>query len=123
MPTNELTKRYYKIKDVAELIGVAQSTLRYWENEFSEISPRRSATNQRYFTPEDIQTLRIIKYLLKEKGLKIEAAKEELRSNKYNITKRFEVVEQLIAVRDDLERLLKALNLRGGNLGLEPEIS
>ena len=60
-----LDKDYYKIKDVAELIGVPQSTLRYWEKEFPECSPRRSATNIRYYTPADIETLRIIHFLLK----------------------------------------------------------
>lgn len=45
----EFDKKYYKIKDVSELLGVSASTLRYWEQEFPECRPRRSATNIRYY--------------------------------------------------------------------------
>ena len=64
----EFDKKYYKIKDVSELLGVSASTLRYWEQEFSECRPRRSATNIRYYKPQDIETLKIIHYLVKIKG-------------------------------------------------------
>lgn len=115
----DLTKKYYKIKDAAELIGMPQSTLRYWEKEFNQLKPKRSVHNQRYFTPEDIKTLRIIKYLIKDKGLKIEAAKEYLKNNKKNISKRIEILDNLIKVREDLELMLQSLNRRGQHLGLE----
>ena len=107
-----LDKDYYKIKDVAELIGVPQSTLRYWEKEFPECSPRRSATNIRYYTPADIETLRIIHFLLKVRGLKFEAAKEQLRVNRHNVSRRMEVIDRLGQVREELVNLRKALNIR-----------
>ncbi|MDE7495282.1 MAG: MerR family transcriptional regulator, partial [Muribaculaceae bacterium] len=44
-------KLYYKIKDVAEMLDIPATTLRYWEKEFPECSPRRSSTNIRYYTP------------------------------------------------------------------------
>lgn len=50
----QLGKQYYKIKDVAEMLGVQQSTLRFWEKEFDCLNPRRSASNVRYYTPADI---------------------------------------------------------------------
>lgn len=71
----EFDKKYYKIKDVSELLGVSASTLRYWEQEFPECRPRRSATNIRYYKPQDIETLKIIHYLVKIKGLKIDAVR------------------------------------------------
>ncbi len=107
-----LDKDYYKIKDVAELIGVPQSTLRYWEKEFPECSPRRSATNIRYYTPADIETLRIIHFLLKVRGLKLDAAKEQLRVNRHNVSRRMEVIDRLAQVREELVNLRKALNIR-----------
>lgn len=112
MAPSDLTKKYYKIKDAAELIGVSQPTLRYWESEFPEIKPYRSATNIRYYTPDDIETLRIIYYLLKIRGLKIDAAKEQMRLNRSNITKRMVIVEKLQDVRDELEMMLQALEKR-----------
>ena len=107
-----LDKNYYKIKDVAEIIGVPQSTIRYWEKEFNCLSPRRSNSNIRYYTPADIETLRIIKYLLKGKGLKLEAAKEQLRNNRHNVSRTNEIIERLEKVRDELVLLRKALNIR-----------
>ncbi|MBD5357036.1 MAG: MerR family transcriptional regulator [Bacteroides sp.] len=112
MAPSDLTKKYYKIKDAAELIGVSQPTLRYWESEFPEIKPYRSATNIRYYTPDDIETLRIIYYLLKIRGLKMDAAKEQMRLNRSNITKRMEIVDKLRDVRDELELMLQALEKR-----------
>lgn len=109
---NDLDKHYYKIKDVSELLGIPTSALRYWEKEFPQCAPRRSATNIRYYTPENIETLRIINYLLKVKGLKIEAAKEQLRTNKSNISKRVNIIESLTKTRNDLQKLLSSLNKR-----------
>lgn len=112
MASSDLTKKYYRIKDVSELIGVSQSTLRFWENEFQEIQPFRSASNQRYYTPDDIETLRLIYYLVKIRGLRIHAAKEQLRLNRKNISKRTEIIDRLMDVRDELEMMLKALGKR-----------
>ncbi len=111
MPSN-LTKKYYKIRDVAEILNVSQPTLRYWESEFPEIRPLRSTSNQRYYTPDDIITLRIIYYLVKVRGLKIEAAKEQMRLNRTNITKRMDIIDKLSDVRDELEMILKSLEKR-----------
>ncbi|MDE6442893.1 MAG: MerR family transcriptional regulator [Muribaculaceae bacterium] len=112
MGSTELSKKYYKISDVAEILGISASTIRYWESEFPEISPMRSVSNQRFYTPEDIEVLRIIYFLLKIKGLKIEAAKEQMRLNRNNISKRAEIVERLLDVRDELNMMLKALEKR-----------
>ena len=99
---DELDKQYYKIRDVAEMLGVPASTLRYWEKEFPQCAPRRSAGNVRYYKPADIEQLRI----------KIEAAKEQLRVNSGNVSRQQAVIERLQSVRDRLEELRKALNIR-----------
>lgn len=108
----DLSKKYYKIGDVAELLDVSQATLRYWESEFPEIEPRRSSSNRRYYTPEDIELLRTIYYLVKVKGLRVEAAKEQMRLNRKNISKRMEIIGELTDVRDELELILKSLEKR-----------
>ena len=108
----ELDKKNYKIKDVSELLGVSASTLRYWEQEFPECKPRRSATNIRYYKAQDIETLKIIHYLLKIKGLKIDAAKEQLKANRTNVSNRVKIIDSLIETRNQLEDMLRALNKR-----------
>ena len=108
----ELSKQYYKIKEVAEILDVPQSTLRFWEKEFPMIKPIRSSHNIRYYRPQDIELLRIIHYLIKDKGLKIEAAREQLRSNKHNVSRRVETIDRLKSVRSELANLLVALGGR-----------
>jgi len=109
---NEFSKEYYKIKDVSEMLSIPQSTLRFWEKEFPEINPHRSSTGLRYYTPKDIETIRIVHYLIREKGLKLEAAKEQMRTNKKNVERRLEIITRLEDIRDRLSQLLEALNIR-----------
>lgn len=112
MEEEEFDKKYYKIRDVAEMLDISPSTLRYWETEFPECAPRRSASNQRYYTPDDIRTLRKINFLVRQKGLRIEAARQELRSNPKNVSRRFEAMELLRKTRDELQEMLDALRKR-----------
>ncbi len=112
MIMEELSKQYYKIKEVAEILDVPQSTLRFWEKEFPMIKPIRSSHNIRYYRPQDIELLRIIHYLIKDKGLKIEAAREHLRSNRHNVSRRVEIIDRLKLVRSELANLLIALGGR-----------
>ncbi len=112
METDPLNKKYYKIKDVADMVGVPQSTLRFWESEFRELKPMRTGSNTRYYTPEDIETVKIIHYLVKVRGLRLEAAKAEMAANKANVSRRLEVIAKLEAVRDDLKGLLAAFEKR-----------
>ena len=112
MDNNRLTKNYYKMREASEIIGVPQSTLRYWEKEFTELKPRRNSTNQRSYSPSDLEILQIIHYLLHIKGMKIEAAREQIRHNKKNISKKINVIEKLKEVRKELEVMLHSLNLR-----------
>ena len=111
----EFSKQFYKIKDVAELVEVAPSTLRYWESQFPEyVAPirMRNSGKIRYYTPSTIETLRMIKYLLHERGMKIEVVREELSHNRTNVTRRMKIINILSEVRTDLNNLLKALEKR-----------
>lgn len=94
------------------MIGVPQSTLRFWEKEFPGLQPRRSASNVRYYSPADIETLRIINFLVREKGLKIDAAREQMRTNRSNVSKRIDVIQRLEDIKAELQNMLEALKLR-----------
>lgn len=104
-------KDYYQIKEVAEMLDENPSTLRYWEAEFDELEPKRSTTGRRYYTAQDIETLRIIKFLLRTKGMHLNNAKLQLRKNRKNIGLRTAALEELTEVKTSLENLLKSLNL------------
>ena len=60
-----MEKLYYSISEVAEMLGLAQSTLRFWEKEFPQLRPRLTSGGTRKYTTEDINLVRTIKYLLK----------------------------------------------------------
>ena len=110
MDTNDLNKKFYKISYVAAILGIPATTLRYWEKEFTIIKPRRNAKNIRFYTPADIETIRKVYYLVKEKGLKLDAAQEQIRRNRANVDKRFEVIERLKGIKQELLELDEALS-------------
>lgn len=106
---DELNKRFYRIGDVADILGIPASTLRFWEKEFTIIKPVRNAKNTRLYTPKDIETIKMIHYLVKEKGLKLDAAQTMIRRNRDGVSKRFEVIDRLKSVKSQLLHLKKAL--------------
>ena len=77
-------KLYYKIGDVAQKFGVNTSLLRYWEQEFDFISPKKNAKGTRYYSQKDIDNISIVYYLVKEKGMTISGVKEYLDSKNNN---------------------------------------
>ena len=103
-------KKYYKIGEVAEILDIPASTLRFWEKEFTIIKPKRNASNIRYYSLDDIETIRMVYYLVKEKGLKLDAAQQQIKQNRSNVSKRHEVVERLKEIREELRRMEEALN-------------
>jgi DNA-binding transcriptional MerR regulator len=106
---DKLSKKYYKIGDVAEILNVPTSTLRFWEKEFTVIKPKRNAKNIRVYTSKDIETIKMIYYLVKEKGLKLDAAQAMIKRNRDGISKQYEVVERLKQMREQLLKLDGAL--------------
>lgn len=106
---DKLSKKFYKIGDVAEILNVPTSTLRFWEKEFTVIKPKRNTKNIRVYTVKDIETIKMIYYLVKEKGLKLDAAQAMIKRNRDGISKQFEVVERLKIVREQLIQLDNAL--------------
>ncbi len=106
---DDLDKKYYKISEVADIINVPASTLRFWEKKFKLIKPKRNAGGTRFYTPNDIEKIRMIYFLVKEKGLKLEAAEEQLRNNSTGVTRRYEAVARLRKVRSRLSELLDSL--------------
>ena len=98
-------KKYFKIKDVSEMLNIPMSTLRYWEQQFTIINPRRSRGNSRMYTSNDIEKIKIIWYLVKERGMKLAAAEREISQNRKNVSHKHEVIERLASVKQELANL------------------
>ena len=103
-------KKYYKIGDVAELLNVPCSTLRFWEKKFTVIKPRRTSGDTRYYSLDDIEKIKLVYYLVKEKGLKLEAAEQQIKQNRRNVSKRHQVIAQLREMKSDLLKLQAAFD-------------
>ena len=74
-----MEKLYFSIGEVADMLGVSQSLLRFWETEFDCIKPRKNKKGNRSYTEQDIKLLRNIYYYTKECGFTLEGAKEQLK--------------------------------------------
>ncbi len=84
IPEDEILfkKQYYSIGDVAAMFKENTSLIRYWENEFAILKPKKNKKGDRYFRPEDVKNLKMIYHLLRERKYTIEGAKEFLKNNK-----------------------------------------
>lgn len=101
-------KKYYAIGAVAEMFKVNISLLRFWENEFDILKPKKNGKGDRHFRPEDVKNLKLIHHLLREKKYTIEGAKDFLRKNK-NAEENFAVIEELKRMKFFLTELKLSL--------------
>jgi len=102
---------YYSIKEVAEMFGVNESTLRYWEQEFPYLKPKTSGPSKvRQYQEKDIEQIRLIHNLVKVRGFKLAAAKKIINSNRDGADRRADVLTNLIEVREGLQALKKQLD-------------
>ena len=103
-------KTYYSIKEVAEMFGVKESLLRYWETEFPHLKPKTGGNNVRQYTEKDIEQIKLIYNLVKVRGFKIAAAREMLTKNRQGVQKTADALQNLIALREDLQVLKSHLD-------------
>lgn len=98
-------KLYYTIGEVADMFDVSRSLLRYWEQEFSYLTPRKNRKGDRLFTKENIQQIQIIYNLVKERGFTLEGAKQELRKEKSTLTEQMDLLTRLQNIHQRLKDL------------------
>lgn len=93
---------FYSIQEVADHFAVNVSLLRFWEKEFENIRPRKTAGGTRQYTREDIQQIEIVYHLVKEKGMTLEGARQTLKSKKDEEAKRAEAISRLMEIKKEL---------------------
>ena len=112
MPYKEKTveKLYWAIGEVATELDVNTSLIRYWEKEFGMIRPKRTGRGDRLYVRKDIELLKRIKHLVKEKGFTLQGAKEQLRSGDKDPNKATaDLAERLMRIREQLVELSNTL--------------
>ena len=105
-------KLYYSISEVAEMFNLNESTLRYWEQEFSFLRPKTSgAAKIRQYQEKDIEQIRLIHNLVKVRGFKISAARDILQKNRKGAETTAMALNELIEMRTELEKLRDHLEM------------
>ncbi|MBP7174447.1 MAG: MerR family transcriptional regulator [Cloacibacterium sp.] len=108
MHLNLPDKLYYSIGEVAKAFSVNTSLIRYWEQEFPIIKPKKNKKGNRYFTPEDIKNLKMIYHLVKEKGYTLDGARIALVTND-KIDETVSIISRLEFVKSELQKLKNSL--------------
>ena len=99
-------KLYYKIGEVAQLMGEEVSTIRFWSDTFPRyIKPERNAKGNRLFHPEDVENIRLIHYLTRTEGLTLDGVARKLDENRDGLSHKREIVEKLYNIRSLLADL------------------
>ena len=117
-------KLYYTMGEVAEMFDVNASLIRYWESKFSCIRPHKNKKGNRLFTPEDVERLKQIYHLVKERGMTLEGANKVMRaSSKGNdLSRDTEMLERLQRIRAALVEVREELKLGAGEQIVDSEI-
>lgn len=77
----EINKIYYTMGEVSAMFDVNQSLLRYYEKEFDILQPKKNKKGNRFFTAEDVENIKVILHLIRDKKFTLEGAKEHMRQN------------------------------------------
>ena len=85
-------KRYYRIGEIAKAFDVNASLIRFWDKEFEALKPKKNAKGNRRFTPEDVQNLKLIYNLVKERGYTLEGAKTYLKEQNQKSLNDFDII-------------------------------
>ena len=104
MSINLPEKLYYNIGEVAKAFNVKTSLLRFWENEFDEIKPKKKKSGTRKYTPKDIEIIQLIYHLVKERGMTLDGAKKQLKQKNNSLSKN-SILLKLKNIKSELKEL------------------
>ena len=108
---NKDLKMFYSISEVAQMFNVTETLLRYWEKEFPNIKPQKGGRGIRQYTKDDIEQVRLVHHLVKERGLTLQGARDMLKRNKKgDVNRQIEVIDRLKAIKAELQEIGRNLN-------------
>jgi DNA-binding transcriptional MerR regulator len=95
----KIEKIYFSIGEVARLFDVNASLIRFWEKEFDILKPQKNKKGNRLFTKKDIENLKLIYHLVKERGYTLQGAKDKLKDNREEILDKVELINSLNRIK------------------------
>jgi DNA-binding transcriptional MerR regulator len=105
----EIEKKYYTIGEVAEKFDVATSLIRFWEGEFDIIKPKKNRKGNRQFTKQDIENVKLIYHLVKEKGFTLQGAKDMLKNDVHAVKDKMDMLDSLRDIKTFLTEIKNKL--------------
>ena len=105
MHINLPEKRYYKIGEVAKAFGLNTSHIRFWEKEFDILKPKKNKKGNRLFTVADLNNLKLIYHLVKEKGYTLEGAKSKMKEKPKEVEGNHEIIMRLEKIKAELLKI------------------
>ncbi len=112
-------KVYFKIGEIARKFNVSPSLIRYWEQQFDFIKPKKNAKGRRYYTRKDLDRFTVVYHLLKERGMTVQGAREYFE--KYHGDKAGEKIELIATLKKTKELLLDIRSLMEKELKKQDE--
>lgn len=106
-------KIFYSMGEVAEMLDVNHSLLRFWEQKFDILKPRKNKKGNRMFSPEDVRNLKVIYHLVKERGMTLSGAQKYMKASRKQIERDMELAERLQSIRSLLAEVRDALGMDG----------
>ena len=107
---NKELKMFYSISEVAQMLNVTETLLRYWEKEFPNIKPQKTKAGVRQYTKEDLEQVKLVYHLVKERGMTLQGARDAIKRDKSKgINRNIEVIEKLKDIRAELQAIGKDL--------------
>tara|TARA_A100001035_G_C27729412_1_gene476003 strand:- start:548 stop:883 length:336 start_codon:yes stop_codon:yes gene_type:complete len=106
---SQKNKIFYSIGETAKMFNVTVSLLRFWEKEFSVLKPKKNKKGNRLFTKKDLENLKIIYHLVKERGFTLNGAKKKLKENKKDTIDNIKIVNKLKDIKHFLIKLKEEL--------------
>lgn len=110
---NKNLKLYFSISEVAQMFDINESTLRFWEKEFDIINPRKTAKGTRFYKQEDIDAIRLVFHLVKERGMTLAGARMKLKENPESTIRQEEIVNKLKLIKEELMAMKEAFDALG----------
>ena len=108
---NKDLKLYYSIGEVAQMFNVSETLLRFWEKEFPTIKPQKAGRGIRQYTKADIEQVRLVYHLVKERGMTLQGARDTIRRDKSKtVNRNIEVIEKLKEIRSELQAIGRDMN-------------
>lgn len=105
-----MEKLFYSISEVADILGESVSLVRFWSNSFPKlIKPQRNAKGNRLYTSADIDVLKQVHFLVKDKGMTLEGAEKTLGVQKAGVDRSVKALESLKEIRAQLLEIKNAL--------------